>query len=29
MTHAGFEKIQNKIESLQKLLQGEIAKQIG
>ena len=29
MTHAGFEKIQNKIDSLQKLLQGEIAKQIG
>lgn len=29
MTHAGFEKVQNKIDSLQKLLQGEIAKQIG
>ncbi|MCH8125686.1 transcription elongation factor GreA [candidate division KSB1 bacterium] len=29
MTHAGFEKIQNKIDSMEKLLQGEIAKQIG
>ena len=29
MTHAGFEKIQNRIDSMQKLLQGEIAKQIG
>ena len=29
ITHAGFEKIQNKIDSMEKLLQGEIAKQIG
>lgn len=29
MTHSGFEKIQNEIDSLQKLLQGEIAQQVG
>ena len=29
MTHAGFEKIQYNIDSMEKLLQGEIAKQIG
>ena len=29
ITHAGFEKIQNEIGKLQKLLQGEIAQQVG